>query len=90
LQPLPGLKLRCLLAAECRYAQLRTALYQIEPQQQFSIIAESEKALPRIEIDQLAGSQMIVTLVGSDEFYVLQNGKRLHHLRDLRTNVEGM
>lgn len=63
-------------------------LYCIEPFQGFSIIACSDKSTPRFDIDW-RGNELIVTIEDSAEFFVLQNGSRLHHIRDYRTNVDG-
>jgi hypothetical protein len=65
-------------------------LYRIAPSEEFSIVAESDTANPRIDVDRYNGTDLIVTLLDSSEFYVVQAGERLHHLRDYRTNVEGM
>jgi hypothetical protein len=63
-------------------------LYQIGTGEEFTIIAEVDSENVCVNIERLSASEWIVTLIGSDEFFVIQDGKRLHHLREFRTNVD--
>lgn len=61
-------------------------LYQVNQGEVIEIEAESESEAPRIEWDE-CGETKILTLVDSDEYYVIRSGKR-YHWTDYPTNLD--
>lgn len=63
-------------------------VYVLEQGQEIEFLAESEKNTPVFQIDEY-GTTRILTILHSDEYFVMRDGKRVHWT-EFPANFEGV
>ncbi len=61
--------------------------YILEQGEEIEFVAKSERNTPVFEIDE-EGNERIVTILHSDEYFVIRDGKRVHWT-EFQTNCKG-